>query len=137
MKTGSEITNKSTSKAVAAARAHIEAWSNLDFEKVRKLLAADVHVRASTTQPIMAPVDTVGVDMYMEGLKQFVQGIVPGTAQITEAIGDDQNALVVVTVKARFGPNAPEVALPAARLYLFDEVGQLKAEQVIFYAAPA
>jgi len=137
MTTIKNTTDKSPSKAVAAARAHIEAWSNHDFETARTLLAPDVHVKVTTTQPIMGPVDTVGVDKYMEGLKQFVQGVVPGTARITETIGDDQNALVVVTVKAKFGPNAPELALPAARIYLFDENGKLKAEQVIFFALQA
>jgi hypothetical protein len=131
------MSNNSESKAVAAARAHIEAWSNHDFETARKFLASDVHAKVTTTQPIMAPVDTVGADPYMEGLKQFVQGVVPGTARITEASGDDQNALIMVTVTAQFGPNAPKMTLPAARLYLFDEKGKIKSEQVIFYAVPA
>jgi hypothetical protein len=127
------MNDKSNSKAVIAARAHIEAWNNQDFETAKKLLASDVHVKVTTTQPIMGPIDTVGVDKYMDGLKQFVQGVVPGTARITEATGDDQNALVMVTVKAKFGPDAPQMTLPAARLYQFDEKGKIKAEQVIFF----
>jgi hypothetical protein len=43
--------------AVAIARAHIEAWSNHDFETARRSLAAGVHITATTTAPIMAPVD--------------------------------------------------------------------------------
>ena len=35
--------------AVTIARAHVEAWSNHDFDTARKGLAPDVHVTASTT----------------------------------------------------------------------------------------
>jgi hypothetical protein len=128
--------NKANSKAVAAARAHIEAWSNHDFETAKKLLAPDVQVNVATNQPVMAPLETIGIDKYMEGLKQFVQGVVPGTARISDAVGDDQNALVMVSVKAQFGPNAPQMTLPGARLYQFDEKGKIKAERVIFFVTP-
>jgi SnoaL-like domain len=120
--------------AVAIARAHIEAWSNHDFEKARRSLAVDVHVIATTTAPIMAPVDLSGADKYMEGLIQFAQGVIPGSARITATEGDEHNALVFVTVTAAFGPDAPKMKLPGARLYLVDEKGKIKAEQVIFYA---
>jgi hypothetical protein len=38
-------------------------------------------------------------------------------------------------VTAAFGPNVPNMTLPGARLYLFDENGKIKTEQVVFYAA--
>jgi hypothetical protein len=122
--------------AVAVARAHIEAWSNHDFEAARLSLAADVHVTATTTAPIMAPVDLTGIDSYMQGLMQFAQGVIPGSARIIASEGDDRNALIFVTVTAAFGPEAPRMKLPGARLYLLDEHGKIQAEQVIFYAAP-
>ncbi len=122
--------------AVAVAREHIEAWSNHDFEKARKSLATDVHVTASTTLPIMAPTDVTGVDDYMKGLKKFAQAVVPGSARIIASEGDDRNALVFVVVTAQFGPGAPKMKLPAARLYLLDDSGKIKTEQVIFYAVP-
>src|SRR5438876_10304173 len=124
---------KSDSQAVAAALAHIEAWSKHDFDGAQKLLAPDVRVAVTTTQPMMAATNTVGAEEYMQGLKKFMQIVVPDSAEIISALGDKNNALVTVVVKARFGPTAPEMTLPAARLYLFDDAGKIISEQVVFY----
>jgi hypothetical protein len=124
-----------TSTAVSIARAHIDAWSRHDLEKARESLAPDVKVQATTTQPIMKDVNTTGVDAYMAGLKAFVAGVEPGSANVLAAVGDAHNALLLLTVKASFAPGAPSVSLPGARLYLIDDNGKIKAEQVIFYAA--
>lgn len=131
-----KIQHKSDSPAVAVAVAHIEAWSNQDFNGAQRLLAPEVRVAVTTTQPIMAATQTVGVQDYMEGLKKFLQIVVPGSAEVVSALGDKNNALVTVIVKARFGPSAPEVTLPAARLYLLDDAGKILSEQVIFYVTP-
>ena len=125
------------STAVAIARAHIEAWSNHDFDAARSALAPDVRVTAVTTQPVMPPTDLTGADDYMTGLTQFARGVVPGSLNILAATGDDHNALLMLTVQAVFGAGAPTMTLPAARLYLLDETGKIKSEQVIFYAVPA
>jgi hypothetical protein len=123
------------SPALAVARAHIEAWSHHDFDKARKILASNVKVQVTTTQPIMKDTNTTGVDAYMTGLRMFVQGIEPGSAKIIAATGDAHNALVLVTVRASFGPGTPTMSLPAARLYLVDDDKKIQSEQVIFYAA--
>ena len=122
------------SPAVAVARAHVEAWSHHDYDKARKSLAADVHVTVTTTQPVMAPTDTTGIDVYMDGLKKSANGVEPGSARVIASIGDERNALLMVTVKAAFGPNGAKVTIPAARLYLLDENKKIKVEQVIFFA---
>ena len=62
--------NMHESHAVAVARAHVEAWSNLDYETARRSLAEDVHVTVTTTQPMMPSTDTIGVDKYMDGADQ-------------------------------------------------------------------
>jgi hypothetical protein len=98
--------------AVAIARAPIEAWSNHDFETARRSLAPDFHVTATTTAPIMAPVDLTGIDKYMEGLIIVGPGVIPGSARIIASEGDERNALIFFTVTAAFGPNAPQVKLP-------------------------
>ena len=121
------------SPAVAVARAHVEAWSQHDYDKARKSLAADVHVTVTTTQPIMAPTDTIGADAYMDGLKKFANGVEPGTARVIASIGDERNALLMLTVQAAIGPNGAKVTVPAARLYLLDEDKKVKVEQVIFF----
>ena len=121
------------SPAVAVARAHVEAWSNHDFNTARDSLAADVTVTSTTTQPIMKAVNLAGIDDYMIGLTQFAQGVVPGSAHIIASVGDERNALLMLTVEADLG--AGKATLPGARLYLLDENNKIKAEQVIFYAA--
>ena len=121
------------SPAVAVARAHVEAWSNHDFDKARNGLAPDVRVTATTTQPIMPATDLTGADNYMIGLIQFAQAVVPGSLRVIASIGDERNALLMLTVEADFG--AGKATLPAARLYLLDGNKKIKTEQVVFYAA--
>lgn len=124
---------KTESRAIEVARAHVEAWNKHDWDASRRLLSEDVKVKVSTTQPIMAPVDTVGAEAYMEGLIRFGQAVAAGSARVLSATGDEHNALLLVTVKADFGGGA--VDLPAARLYLVDDGGKITSEQVLFYAA--
>jgi hypothetical protein len=121
------------SPAVAIARAHVEAWSNHDFDTARRGLAPDVRVTAVTTQPMPPPTDLTGADDYMIGLTQFAQAVVSGSLTIVASIGDERNALLMLTVEADFG--AGKATLPGARLYQLDENSKIKTEQVIFYAA--
>jgi len=121
------------SPAVAIARAHVEAWSNHDFDAARSSLAADVKVTATTTLPIMPATDLSGADDYMVGLTQFAQAVVPGSLRVIASAGDERNALLMLTVEADLPVG--RMTLPGARLYLLDEAGKIKVEQVIFYAA--
>jgi len=121
------------SPAVAIARAHAEAWSNHDFDAARSSLAADVKVTATSTLPIMPATDLSGADDYMVGLTQFAQAVVPGSLHVIASVGDERNALLMLTVEADLPVG--RMTLPAARLYLLDETGKIKVEQVIFYAA--
>jgi hypothetical protein len=123
-----------SSAAVAAALAHVEAWSNHDFETARAGLASDVTVASTTTQPIMEPVHLTGADAYMQGLTHFAQTVVPGSAKVIASAGDERNALVMLTVEADFGGGT--MLLPGARLYLLDDDNKIKSEQVIFFATP-
>jgi hypothetical protein len=122
------------SPAISVARAHVEAWSNHDFDKAREALAADVTVDSTTTLPIMPATHLTGVDPYMQGLVQFAQAVIPGSATVTAATGDERNALLMLTVEADFGGGT--MILPVARLYLLDDDRKIKAEQVIFFAVP-
>ena len=121
------------SPAVAIARAHVDAWSNHDFDTARKGLAPDVKVTATSTLPIMPATDLTGADAYMIGLTQFAQGVVPGSLRVIASNGDERNALLMLTVEADLAGR--RATLPAARLYLLDDDGKIKAEQVVFYAA--
>lgn len=120
-------------RAVAAARAHVQAWGRRDWEAVRNGLAPDVHVVVTSTQPMFGSTDLTGIDSYMDGLKKFAEAVVPGSPRITATIGDENSALLMVTVKAPFGPNGQIVTSPEARLYLLDENGKIKSERVLFF----
>jgi hypothetical protein len=125
---------QTNSPAVALARAHAEAWSHHDWDAARKMLAPNVHVTTMTTQPGLPATDVTGIDAYMEGLTKFAQAIEPGSFRLIGSVGDEHNSLILHTVRVAFSPGGPQVTLPGARLALFDENNQLKAEQVIFFA---
>ena len=101
--------------AVAVAHAHVEAWSNHDYDKARASLAPDVHVLAVSVDPEAPRTDLSGIDAYMDGLVQFGQVIVPGTTRVDSSVGDDSRALLHVTSKVKFGPDAPEMDHHQAR----------------------
>jgi hypothetical protein len=122
--------------AVAVARAHVEAWGTRDYDSARASLAPDVHVLVTGVDPAAPKTDLSGVDEYMKGLLEFGQIIVPGTTRVDTSIGDDSQALLQVTSRVKFGPEAPEMTLHGARLYLIDEHGKIKDEQVIFFVTP-
>ena len=122
------------SLAVAIARTHAEAWSNHDWDKARKMLAPNVHVTVTTTQPIMAATDLTGIDNYMDGLIKFAEAVEPGSARILASVGDERNSLILLTVRAAFGPDGAKVTLPAARLAMWDENQKMTQERVIFFA---
>ena len=122
--------------AVAVAHAHVEAWSNHDYDKARASLAPDVHVLAVSVDPEAPRTDLSGIDAYMDGLVQFGQVIVPGTTRVDSSVGDDSRALLHVTSKVKFGPDAPEMDHHQARLYRLDDDQKIVEEQVIFFVTP-
>jgi hypothetical protein len=122
--------------AVAVARAHVGAWGNHDYDRARAALAPGVHVAVTSVDPDAPRVDTTGIEDYMDGLVQFGQAVLPGTTRVDSAIGDEARALLQVTSRVRFGPDAPEMTLHGARLYLLDENQKIVDEQVIFFVTP-
>jgi SnoaL-like protein len=127
---------QSQSSAVAVARAHVDAWGNHDYDTARTSLASDIHVIVTSVDPEAPSVDTTGIEDYMQGLIQFGQAVLPGTSRVNSAVGDDTRALLQVTSRVKFGPDAPEMTLHGARLYRFDENEKIAEEQVIFFVAP-
>jgi hypothetical protein len=130
------MSGQSDPTAVAVARAHVEAWSKHDYERARAGLAPDVHVLAVSVDPEAPRTDLSGIDAYMEGLVQFGQIVVPGTTRVDTSVGDDTRALLHVTSKVKFGPDAPEMDHHQARLYRLDDNQKIVDEQVIFFALP-
>jgi hypothetical protein len=122
--------------AVAVARAHVEAWGSHDYDSAQASLAPDVHVVVSSVDPEAPKVDSTGIEEYMQGLVQFGQAVLPGTSRVNSAIGDDMRALLQVTSRVKFGPDAPEMTLLAARLYRVDKNEKIAEEQVSFFVTP-
>ena len=121
------------SAAVAAARAHVEAWGKRDYEAAREALADDVWVTVIAGDPNFPKTDLHGVDAYMQGLVQFADGVVPGSTKVVEAVGDDKQALLTVSARVKFGPDGPEMDAPGARMYVLDDDGKITIEHVIFF----
>jgi predicted dehydrogenase len=126
----------SGSPAVAIARAHVEAWSSHDFDTARSLLAPDVKVTATSTDPALPETALTGVDDYMRGLIAFADPIVPGSLQVIGSVGDERNALLMVTAQLSGGPMSAKATLSGARLYLLDDNRKIKSERVIFCLTP-
>ena len=119
--------------AVEVARAHVAAWGKHDYETARAALGGDVHVSVASVDPDAPKVDTTGVQDYMQGLMQFGQAVLPGTTTVNSAVGDETRALLQVTSRVKFAPDAPEMTLQGARLYRLDEDQKIIDEQVVFF----
>jgi hypothetical protein len=130
------MSSQKDSTAVAVARAHVEAWGSHDYDSARASLARDVHVVVTSVDREVPSVDTTGIEEYMQGLAQFGQAVLPGTSSVNSAVGDDTRALLRVTSRVKFGPDAPEMTLHGARLYRLDENRKIVDEQVTFFLSP-
>ena len=115
--------------AVAVARAHIEAWSHHDWEKTRELLAPNVHAVVTTTLPMKATAELTGIDAYMGPKIKAAQLIEPGSVHEISAIGDESNALILITMRIGLGPGGTMVTMARAILYLLDENKKIKEER--------
>jgi hypothetical protein len=113
----------------------VEAWAKRDYDTAREALADDVWVTVIAANPTFPKTDLNGIDAYMQGLIQFADGVVPASTEVVDAVGDDKQALLRVNVRIAFGPDAPEMDAPGARMYLFDEDGKIKIEHVLFFAS--
>ena len=123
------------SSAVAVARSHVEAWSNHDFDTARGMLADDVKITATSTDPALPRADLTGAGPYMEGLIAYAQPIVPGSVAVLASTGDQHHALLTLTLTMAGGPFGSGTTAPCARLYTLDENNKIKTERVIFYVA--
>ncbi|HLI69285.1 MAG TPA: nuclear transport factor 2 family protein [Ktedonobacteraceae bacterium] len=119
--------NMQGSIAITIARAHINAWSHHDWEKTRELLAPDVHAVVTGTQRDTS--EFTGIDNYMERKKRGAQLIEPGSVREISAIGDERNALVLVTMRIGLGPGGTMVPMARSILILLDENKKIKEER--------
>ncbi len=121
--------NTQDSTAITIARAHIYAWSHQDWEKTRELLAPDVHAVVTTTQPMKAIAELTGIDAYMQPKMKAAQLIEPGSVREVSALGDERNALLLITFRIGLGPGGSMVTMARAILILLDENKKIKEER--------
>jgi len=121
--------NTQDSTAITIARAHINAWSHQDWDKTRELLAPNVHAMVTTTQPMKATAELTGIDAYMEPKIKAAQLIEPGSVQEISAIGDESNALILITMRIGLGPSGTMVTMVRAILIFLDENKKIKEER--------
>jgi ketosteroid isomerase-like protein len=122
--------------AIDVARAHIDAWSHHDWDRTRQLLAPDVHAWVTSTQPDFGTAELTGVDAYMGPKIKAAQRIEPGSVREISSIGDEVNALMLVTFKMGLGPDGTMVTMARSCLYLLDENQKIKEERDAFYVLP-
>lgn len=121
------------SPAVRIALAHIDAWSRHDWDKTKALLAPNVHAVVTTTIPNLGGSEFTGVDNYMTLKVKAAQLVEPGSIQVIGTIGDESNALTLVTFRIGLGPGGTMVTMARACLYLLDENKKIKEERDSFF----
>jgi SnoaL-like domain len=125
-----------SSTAIRVARAHIDAWSHHDWDKTRELLAPDVHAWVTSTQADFGTAELTGIDAYMEPKIRAAQLIESGSVDELSAIGDERNALILVTFRIGLGPGGTMVTMVRSCLYLLDENEKIAEERDAFYVLP-
>jgi hypothetical protein len=124
------------SPAIRVARAHIDAWSHHDWEATRQLLAPDVRALVTSTVPDWHDSEIAGIETYMVRKMKGAQLVEPGSVRVLSAIGDDINAMIVVTLRIGLGPRGAMVTMVRACAYSLDEQQRIKEERDVFYVAP-
>ncbi len=89
----------------------------------------------TSVDPNTPYVDTTGAYEYMDGLIQFGRAVLPGTTRVLSASGDGSRALLQVSSRVKFGPDAPEMTLDGTRLYRLDEDQKIVDERVAFFVS--
>jgi hypothetical protein len=121
------------SAAVKIALAHIDAWSRHDWDKTRNLLAPNVHASVTTTVPGMGGSEFTGIDAYMALKIKAAKLVEPGSVQVIGTIGDEMNALTLVSFRIAMGPGGSMVTMARACLYMLDEDERIKEERDSFF----
>lgn len=122
--------------AVAIGRAHIKAWSHHDWETTRHLLAENVHVVVTTTTPMKAVVELSGIEAYMGPKIRAASLVEPESVRELSAVGDETNALIVVSMRIRLGRSGTPVTLIRALIYLLDDDQKILEERDGYYVVP-
>jgi SnoaL-like domain len=125
--------NMKDSPAIEVALAHAEAWTRHDWDTTRALLAPNVHALVTSTLPNVGVNEFTGIDKYMELKAKAAQLIEPGSLHVLSSIGDERNALTLITFKIAMGPGGTMVTMARACLYLIDDNKKIMDERDQFF----
>ncbi len=117
----------------AARHNQTEGISRHDWDKTKELLAPNVHASVTTTMPTLGGSEFTGIDNYMALKVKAARLIEPGSVQVIGTIGDESNALTLVTFRIGLGPGGTMVTMARACLYLLDENKKIKEERDSFF----
>jgi hypothetical protein len=95
------------------------------------MLAPNVHVTTTTTQPLMPATDLTGIDNYMEGLIQFAQAVEPGSARVIASVGDLYRQQRVSYIVLTSGINAQTGENEADAHYSFLTAMGIPADKIV------
>jgi hypothetical protein len=122
-----------SSPAVTIALDHIQAWSCHDWVKTRELLAPDVRALVASTIPDFVTTEFTGADRYMELKVPAARLVEPGSVQVLASVGDETNALTLVTFRIAMGPGGTLLTMARSCLYSIDENHKIKDERDTFF----
>jgi hypothetical protein len=100
------------------------------------MLAPNVHASVTSTDPQFPGGDFTGVDTYMDRKTKAGRLVEPGSVQLLFAIGDELNALIVVSFRIGLGPGGTMVTMARSCLYALDESRKIKEERDAFFILP-
>jgi hypothetical protein len=126
-----------SSLAIDVARSHIKAWSSHDWVTTRALLSPDIHAWVTSTQPGSGTSEITGIDAHMAPKVRAAQLIEPGSVREIVALGDEQNALVVVTFEIGLGQDGSLMTMVRSCVYRLDESSRIQEERDSFYLVPS
>ena len=121
------------SVAVKIALAHVDAWSRHDWIKTKEMLAENIRASVISTMPNFGGGEFTGIDTYMERKIKAAQLVEPGSVQVIGKVGDENNALTLVTFRIGMGPGGAMVTMARSSLYLLDENKKIKEERDSFF----
>ncbi|TAM94847.1 MAG: hypothetical protein EPN39_16495 [Chitinophagaceae bacterium] len=126
-----------TSTAVNVARDHINAWGHQDWEKTREMLATDVHAIVTSTQSGFERnfygSEFTGIDEYMVRKMKAASLIEPESVHEVSAMGDESNAVIVITMRIGLGTAGAMVTMVRSCVYLLDGEKKIREERDAFY----
>ncbi len=100
------------------------------------MLAPNVHALVTSTHPQFSGGEVTGVDAYMDRKTRAARLVEAGSVQVLSTIGDEFNALILVTFRIGLGPGGTMVTMARSCLYALDENRKIREERDAVFILP-